>query len=370
MGGCFKRSGAPRKGSARLLGCQGPASPGASLPRPPHPIDSRPSPPRLPRVSEPERSRSLPPLSPSLREGPSVSQDKCHLLPGLTQSPPEKRPALGAPGGPVGSCPPPHSDRSRPRAARPPSRSRRWAERSPVYPCRRAQRVERPPEGGRPEGQRRALRVRLPPRPAASANASDRESGSFFSSLSCPVKSAPTLLSERPAASGASVSPRLLVCPRTEPRPPRQGLCTRPPPRAACPSSPGLLRDADPARPGRAGPRGTRTACRGLGRGLFAVRGTRLGGRAGDVVERQTGRPGEPGISAPQGAEQVWSDSLVGSEAPCQARSRHSPRPAPPPARPLSTGGRAAGGETSLKPPRAGPALKTEPGGPLLSPTC
>lgn len=315
MGGALNAAEPRGRAAPRLLGCQGPASPGASLPRPPRPMDARPSPPRLPRVSEPEQSRSLPPLSrslhgPSLREGPSVSQDKCHLLPGLAQSPPEKRPALGAPGGPVGSCPPPHSDRSRPRAARPPSRSRRWAKQSPAYPCRRAQRVERPPEGAQPEGQRRALRV-LPPPPAASANASDRGSGSFCSGLPCPVQSAPTLLSERPAASGASVSPRLLACPRTEPRPPRQGLA-----RTLLPAQP-----ARPPRVSRAGPRGTRTTCWGPGRGLFAVRGTRLGGRAGDVVGRQTGRPGEPGISAPQGAEQVRSDSLVGSEAPCQACS-------------------------------------------------
>lgn len=262
MGGALNAAEPRGRAAPRSLGCQGPASPGASLPRPPRPMDARPSPPRLPRVSEPEQSRSLPPLSPSLhgpslREGPSVSQDKCHLLPGLTQSPPEKRPALGAPGGPVGSCPPPHSDRSRPRAARPPSRSRRWAEQSPVYPCRRAQRVERPPEGGQPEGQRRALRV-LPPPPAASANASDRGSGSFCSSLPCPVQSAPTLLSERPAASGASVSPRLLACPRTEPRPPRQGLAHTLLP--AQPARPPRVSRETPTPRGRAGPRGTRTA--------------------------------------------------------------------------------------------------------------
>lgn len=198
MGGALNAAEPRGRAAPRLLGCQGPASPGASLPRPPRPMDARPSPPRLPRVSEPEQSRSLPPLSPSLhgpslREGPSVSQDKCHLLPGLTQSPPEKRPALGAPGGPVGSCPPPHSDRSRPRAARPPSRSRRWAEQSPVYPCRRAQRVERPPRGHSPRGSagpsacsrppRRPARTRqtanpVPSAPASRAQCSQRQRSS------------------------------------------------------------------------------------------------------------------------------------------------------------------------------------------------
>lgn len=57
---------------------------------------------------------------------------------------------------------------------------------------------------------------------------------------------------------------------------------------------------ADPAGQGqsrgRRGTRGTQTACRGPGRGLFAVLATRLGGGAGDTVERQAGRAGELGI--------------------------------------------------------------------------
>lgn len=326
MGGALNAAEPRGRAAPRLLGCQGPASPGASLPRSPHPMDARPSPPRLPRVSEPEQSRSLPPLSPSLhgpslREGPSVSQDKCHLLPGLTQSPPEKRPALGAPGGPVGSCPPPHSDRSRPRAARPPSRSRRWAEQSPAYPCRRAQRVERPPEGAQPEGQRRALRVLPPPPPRRPARTCQTAN---------PVPSAPApraQCSQRQRSSpsvqrlpGPQSAPACLLVPGRSRGPHARALHAPSSPRSL-PVLPGSPERRRPRAAGRAGPRGTRTACWGPGRRLFAVRGTRLGGRADDVVERQTGRPGEPGISAPQGAEQVRSDSLVGSEAPCQACS-------------------------------------------------
>lgn len=255
MGGALNAAEPRGRAAPRLLGCQGPASPGASLPRPPRPMDAHPSPPRLPRVSEPEQSRSLPPLSPSLhgpslREGPSVSQDKCHLLPGLTQSPPEKRPALGAPGGPVGSCPPPHSDRSRPRAARPPSRSRRWAKQSPAYPCRRAQRVERPPRGHSPRGSAGPSACSRPPRrPARTRQTAD------------PVPSAPASRAQCSQRQRSSPSVRRLPGPQSAP------ACLLVPGRSRGPHARALL-PAQPARPPRVSretpaPRGR--AERGLG---------------------------------------------------------------------------------------------------------